>query len=120
MLDLVDDRAFAQLREKAAGVRLGEVALVGRFQIGVLQVGEGRTAEGRLAGLAWPGHGDEGVLPEERRPRVDEGQGNRRTRLGQVVIDGLVDIAPRPLAKDDGFPGHLWPASRTRSQSRPK
>ena len=59
MLDLVDDRALAQLREEAAGVRLGDVALVGRFQVGVLQVGEGGEAQRRLAGLAWPGHGDE-------------------------------------------------------------
>ena len=52
--------------------------------------------------------------------RVDEGQGNRRSRLGQIVLDGLVDIAPRPLAKDDRFPGHPWLAWRTRSRSRPK
>ena len=33
--------------------------------------------------------------------RVDEGQRNCRLRLGQVVLDGLVDIALRPLTKDD-------------------
>ena len=35
MLDLVDDRALAQLREEAAGVRLGKVALVGHLQVRV-------------------------------------------------------------------------------------
>ena len=38
--------------------------------------------------------------------RVNKGQCNCRPRLGQTVLDGLADIAPRPLAKDDGFPGH--------------
>ena len=35
--------------------------------------------------------------------RVDEGQCYRRSRPGQVV---LVDTTPRPLANDEGFPGH--------------
>ena len=41
-------------------------------------------------------------------------------RQGEHQLDGLVDIRPRPLAKDDGVPGHPWAASRPRSRSRPK
>ena len=29
---------------------------------------------------------------------------NRRSRFGQTVLDGLIDIAPRPLATMVGFP----------------
>ncbi len=84
MLDLVDDRALAQLREEAARVRLGKVALVGRLQIGVLQVGEGRTTEGRLAGLAWPGHGHERVLSEQRGQPVGDVTPDHRARIWAI------------------------------------
>ena len=30
--------------------------------------------------------------------RVDEGQRDYRARLGHIVLDGLIDITPRPLA----------------------
>ena len=33
--------------------------------------------------------------------RIDEVQRNRLSCLSQIVLDRLVDIAPRPLAKDD-------------------
>ena len=52
--------------------------------------------------------------------RVDEVQGNRRSRLGQIVLARLVDVAPRPLAKDDRLAAHLGLASRTRPRSRSK
>ena len=55
MLDLIDDGAAPQLCEKAPGVGLGEVPLVRCFQVDVLEVGEGRLAEGSLARL--PGSG---------------------------------------------------------------
>ena len=55
----------------------------------------GRTARGLLTNTAG------GFFQ-----RVDEGEGNRRWRLGQVVLDGLVDIAQRTLPKDDGLRGH--------------
>ena len=81
-------------------------AQTGKIQLTLIT---GRTACGVL------GHTAEGFFQ-----RVDEGQGNRRSRLGERVLDGLVDIAPSPLAKDDRFPGHPWLAWRTRSRSRPK
>ena len=45
---------------------------------------------------------------------------NRLSRLGQIVLDRLVDVAPRPLAKDYRLGAHLLPDSRTRSRSRSK
>ena len=52
--------------------------------------------------------------------RVDEGQGNHRSRLGQIMLDCLIDIALRPLAQDNRLAAHLRPASRTRPRSRSK
>lgn len=37
--------------------------------------------------------------------RVDGGQRNCRLRLGQMVLHVLLDIALRPLAKDDRIVG---------------
>ena len=66
MLDLVDDGALAKLRDEAAGIGFGEVSLVGRFEVDVPEMRKSRAAECRLAGLARPGDGHEGVLSEER------------------------------------------------------
>ena len=52
--------------------------------------------------------------------RIDEIQRNRLSRLGQIVLDHLIDVAPRPLAKDYRLAAHLRPASRTRPRSRSK
>ena len=70
MLDLIDDGALAELSEKAPRIRFRKVPLVGRFQVGILEAGKGCAAERRLAGLARPGHGHKGVLPEEGRQPV--------------------------------------------------
>ena len=51
---------------------------------------------------------------------VDEIQRNRLSRLGQIVLDRLVDVAPRPFAKDYRLAAHLQPDSRTRPRSRSK
>ena len=65
MLDLIDDGAMPQLREKAPRVGFGEFSLVRRFEVDVLEVGEGRSAERGLSRLPRSGHGHEGVLPKE-------------------------------------------------------
>ena len=64
-LDLVQDGAFAQTGKKAPWVGFGEFSLVGRFQIDVFEMREGGAAQGGLAGLPRPGHGDERVLLEQ-------------------------------------------------------
>ena len=65
MLDLVDNSPLPKLREKASRIGLGEVSLVGRFQVDVLQSGKSGAAKGRLPGLARPGHGNKRVLLEQ-------------------------------------------------------
>ena len=65
-LDLVEDGPAAEAGQEATGVGPGVFALVGGFQVDVLQVGEGGPAQRRLARLAGPGHGHERVLPEQR------------------------------------------------------
>ncbi len=61
MLNLIDDGAVVILSQESSGIGLGEIALVQRFQIRVIQVAEGSPAEGRFAGLARPRHCDKGV-----------------------------------------------------------
>ena len=55
-------------------------------------------------------------LPEGVFQRVDKVERNRRFRPRQIVLDRLIDIAPRLLAKDDRLAAHRRPASRTRSR----
>ena len=52
--------------------------------------------------------------------RVEEGERHRLSRLGQIMLDRLVNIPPRPLAKDDRLAAHRRPALRIRSRSRSK
>ena len=59
-------------------------------------------------------------LPEGVFQRVDKARRNRRFRPRQIVLDYLIDIAPRPLAKNDRLAAHRRPASRTRPRSRSK
>ena len=56
LLDLVDHDGGTVLGEKAARVRAGKLADVGRLQRDVGMAGKGRTAKRGLAGL--PGTGD--------------------------------------------------------------
>ena len=64
-LNLIQDGAFTQTGKKAPWIGLGEFPLVGRFQIDVFEMREGRAAQRGLAGLPRPGHGDERVLLEQ-------------------------------------------------------
>ena len=88
--------------------QVGKALHAARAQAGKTQfVGvTGRTAGGVL-----------GHLAEGRFQRIDEGQHDIRWRNGRKVIDGLVDIVPRPPAKNDWFWGHRLPDSRTLSRS---
>ena len=51
---------------------------------------------------------------------IKEGRRHCCCRLGEIVFDGLVDIAHRPLPKDDRFGAHSCPASCNRSRSLSK
>ena len=68
MLDLIDDAATIELREKSSRIRFGKLPVVRRFQVDVIQVGKGGTAERRLAGLAGPGYRDKTGTAERVRP----------------------------------------------------
>ena len=52
--------------------------------------------------------------------RVDEGERDRLSRFDQVVLDRVIDVAPRPLAEDDRLGVHRGSASRIRPRSRSK
>ena len=96
MLDLIDDGALAELSEKAARIRFRKVPLVGRFQVGILQVGKSCAAERRLTGLARPGHGHKGVLPKQGRQPVCDlalDHGRQGTSLLHTLQVPLADCA---------------------------
>ncbi len=57
MLDLVDDHRTVELGQEPAGIFPGEPPLVDRLQRDIAMGGKGRTCQGRLARLPWPGKG---------------------------------------------------------------
>ena len=64
-LDFIQDGPFTQTGKKTPGIGFGELPLIGRFQIDVVEMRKGGTAERCLARLSWSGHGDERILFEQ-------------------------------------------------------
>ena len=53
---------MAKTVKKPPRIGLGEFPLIGCFQIDIVEMREGGSAERGLARLSWPGHRDEWVL----------------------------------------------------------
>ena len=69
----------------------------------------------RIAGRAAPGLFTDtatGVFDS-----VDEGERDRWSRLDQIMLDRLINIAPRLLAQNNRFAVHYRAVSRTLSRS---
>lgn len=86
-LDLVENRALVVAREEAARIGLGELADIGRFEIGVGEVGECCPAERRLSGLPWTGDRDEWVLGEERLQARGDLAFDHARRTGRPLVN---------------------------------
>ena len=88
-LDLVQDGTFTEAGEKAPRIGLCELPLIGRLEIDVGKIRKGLPTDGGLARLTRPGHGHEGILPEETGQTGDNfafNHGRRLPRYEQIEI----------------------------------